>query len=101
MNKLLLVVIAMALVTYLPRLIPLLLLGNQKLPRFLSTFLQFVPYAVLAALIFPGVLSSTGDISSSAAGALASFVLSWLRFNIMLVVLGGIGVALLASWLIY
>ncbi len=100
MNKLLLVVAAMALVTYLPRLIPLLLLGEQKLPPFISTFLQFVPYAVLAALIFPGVLSSTGDTASSVAGALASFILAWMRFNIMLVVLGGIGVALLASYLI-
>ena len=32
MNKLMLVVGAMALVTYLPRLIPLLLLGNQNCP---------------------------------------------------------------------
>lgn len=100
MNKLMLVVGAMALVTYLPRLIPLLLLGNQKLPGFLNTFLQFVPYAVLAALIFPGILTSTGDMSSSSAGALASIILSWLRFNIMLVALGGIGVAFLASWLL-
>ncbi|NLO21908.1 MAG: AzlD domain-containing protein [Syntrophomonadaceae bacterium] len=100
MNKLILVVVAMALVTYIPRLIPLLLLGEHKLPPFLSTFLEFVPYAVLAALIFPGVLSSTGDMPSSAAGALACFILSWLRFNIMAVVLGGIGVALLASLLI-
>lgn len=93
MNELLLIVIGMALATYLPRLIPLLILGDKKLPRFLGTFLQFVPYAVLGALVFPGILYSTGQISSAVAGAIAAFLLAWMRFNIMLVVLGGIGAA--------
>jgi len=83
----------MALVTYIPRMIPFVLLGNIKLPRVLHAFLQFVPFAVLGALIFPGILSSTGDIGSSIAGAAASVLLSLLRLNIMLVVLGGIGAA--------
>ncbi len=93
MNELLLIVVGMALATYIPRLIPLLMLGDKKMPRFAGTFLQFVPYAVLGALIFPGILSSTGEISSSAAGAIAAVLLAWMRLNIMLVVLGGIGAA--------
>ncbi len=90
MNELLLIVVGMALVTYIPRLVPLLMLGNKQMPQFLSTFLQFIPYAVLGALIFPGVLSSTGDTSSAIAGAAAAAVLALIRLNIMLVVLGGI-----------
>jgi len=90
MTKLLLIVVLMALVTYLPRMLPMVLLGDVKMPLFLNTFLQFVPYAVLGALIFPAVLSSTGDTASSTAGALAAVLLSLLRLNIMLVVLGGI-----------
>ncbi len=93
MNELLLIVIGMALVTYIPRLIPLLILGDKNMPRFLGTFLQFVPFAVLGALIFPGILSSTGEISSAVAGAMAAVLLAWMRLNIMLVVLGGIGAA--------
>ncbi len=93
MNELLFIVTGMALVTYIPRLIPLLILGDKKMPRFLGAFLQFVPYAVLGALIFPGILSSTGEISSSMAGAATAVLLAWKRLNIILVVLGGIGAA--------
>ncbi len=90
MHKLLLIVVGMALVTYIPRLIPLLMLGDKKMPWFLSNFLQFVPYAVLGALIFPGVLSSTGDAASAMTGATVAALLALVRLNIMLVVLGGI-----------
>jgi len=99
MNELLMVVVGMAIVTYLPRLTPLVILRGKKLPPFLGTFLQFVPYAVLAALIFPGILSSTGETSTAAAGALAAFFLAWMRLNIMLVVMGGIAGAYLGTLL--
>ncbi|HJV46477.1 MAG TPA: AzlD domain-containing protein [Bacillota bacterium] len=87
-----LLILGMGLVTYLPRLLPMVLLQNIKLNPFLNRFLGFIPFAALGALIFPGVLDSTGDSSSSSAiaGALVSVVLSIFRINIMFVVMGGI-----------
>lgn len=52
----LLLVLGMAVVTYLPRLLPMLLLSTDKLPSFLKRFFDFVPYAVLTTLIFPEIL---------------------------------------------
>ena len=49
----LLLVLGMAAVTYLPRLLPMLLLSTDKLPPVLKRFFDFVPYAVLTTLIFP------------------------------------------------
>ena len=49
-------VLAMGLVTYLPRMLPATLMAKRKIPNFFVKFLSFVPTAVLAALLFPGVL---------------------------------------------
>ncbi len=95
MNNLIWVVAGMALVTYLPRMLPLVLLRDIKLPKFMNTFLQFVPYAILGALTFPGILSSTGEFASSAAGTIAALIFAVLRLNIVLVVLASIFAAFL------
>ncbi|MHB1167605.1 MAG: AzlD domain-containing protein [Carboxydocellales bacterium] len=83
-------VLAMGLVTFLPRLIPMLLLNNLNLPPFWQSFFQFIPFAALGSLIFPGMLSSTGSLGSAVIGGLVSILLAALRLNIILVVLGGI-----------
>ena len=85
-------IVAMALVTYIPRMLPLILLQNVQLPAYIRRFMGFIPYAALGALIFPGVITSagTGGIESAIAGALLALVLAWFEFNLILVVLGGI-----------
>lgn len=87
---LLLVVIGMGLVTYIPRMLPMVLLQDITLPPFLNRFLKFIPYAAIGALIFPGILSSTGSTASAVAGGLVSAALAYFRLNLVLVVLGGI-----------
>jgi branched-subunit amino acid transport protein len=47
----------MALVTYVPRVIPLILGRDLVLPRWIRRWLSFFPYAALGSLIFPGILS--------------------------------------------
>jgi branched-subunit amino acid transport protein len=91
LKSLLFVVILMALVTYIPRMIPLVFLTGKKLPPYAKRFFQFMPYATLGALIVPGVLSSTGRTLSAAFGAFISTVLAYLKLNVLFVVLGGIG----------
>jgi len=87
---LLLVVAGMALVTYIPRMLPMVLLQDIKLSPFLNRFLKFIPYAAIGALVFPGLLYSTGSTASALAGGLVSAILAFFRLNLMLVVLGGI-----------
>ncbi len=90
MNSLALLVVAMGLVTYLPRMLPLTFLNDMRLPRFVNSFLRFVPFAALGALIFPGILSSTGNVNSAVIGGVAAVLLALGRVNITLVVFGGI-----------
>lgn len=100
MVKLVIIVALMALVTYIPRLIPMLFLNSIKLPERLEGFLKYIPYAALGALIFPGILDSTGDRLSAVVGGLVSIVLAYYRLNVIFVVFGGIGGVLLSSWLL-
>ena len=95
----LLLVLGMAVVTYLPRLLPMLLLSTDKLPSFLKRFFDFVPYAVLTTLIFPRFFS-TAQPASAIAGGLIAFGLAYCGQNLFVVV-GGLaggfplGIALL------
>ena len=90
MNNLFILVILMAIVTYIPRLLPMVFLKDMKLPPYLKVFLQFIPYATLGALIFPGIVISTGDIYSALVGGGFAVILSLYKANVMLVVTGGI-----------
>nr|WP_280922219.1 AzlD domain-containing protein [Ammoniphilus resinae] len=83
-------VLGMGAVTFLPRLLPMILLQNVSLSPFLNRFLQFIPFAALGALIFPGILESTGNPYSAVAGTVVSVILALFRVNIMFVVVGGI-----------
>jgi branched-subunit amino acid transport protein len=85
-----LLVILMAAVTFIPRVLPMVSLQHVKLPRFLKRQFEFVPYAALSALIFPGILTSTGRWDSAVAGALAAIALTLGRLNLFFVVIGSI-----------
>ena len=51
-------IFTMALTTYLIRVIPLTLFRKPIRSRFLKSFLHYVPYACLTAMIFPAILTS-------------------------------------------
>ena len=100
--ELLYVVVGMALVTYIPRMLPLVLLQKIALPAFVRRFMRFIPYAALGALIFPGALFSTGEGNALAAsvGCLTAMVLAWRAVNLVFVVLGGVAGAFLVNTLL-
>lgn len=83
----------MALVTYIPRMIPLTLLEGKELPPIVSGVLRNIPYAVLGALIFPAVLFvQEGNILFGIVGAAIAFLIAAIGGGLMSVVLGTIGV---------
>jgi len=85
MSSLWWLVLGMMVVTYVPRLMPIAFLRQMNLPPRLKSFLEYIPYAALGALIFPGVISSTGDSGSAIGGALAAIIAAWLKLNLLLV----------------
>ena len=57
-----LTICGMGAVTYLPRLLPMLLLSDRKLSPWIARWLSFVPATVLAALLAPGLLCRDGTL---------------------------------------
>jgi len=62
-NWLFITFIGMGIVTYFPRLLPTLLLSNKELPESSTTWLSYVPAAVLSALLVPGLLLKDGQLA--------------------------------------
>ena len=60
---LLLCILGMALVTLIPRVMPVTLLAGRELPPLLTRWLSFVPVSVLAALVAPDLLLADGKLN--------------------------------------
>ena len=60
-------ILVMAGVTYLIRMLPLVLAKREIKDPFIKSFLFYVPYACLAAMTFPAILSATASIISAVA----------------------------------
>jgi branched-subunit amino acid transport protein len=89
--KIWLVIVGMLLVTYLPRLIPLITIADRSLPPFFRRFLQFIPYTALGALIIPGVMSATpGNPIAALAGIGTAVLCAWFKGGVVLSVLTSI-----------
>ena len=92
-------VAVMALTTYLIRVLPLVLFRKKITNRFLTRFLYFIPYAVLAAMTIPAIFSSTGSLISAAGGLAAALVVSYLGKSLMPVALYACGAVFLIELL--
>lgn len=67
----------MALVTYLPRMLPLVIFRKKINNRYVRSFLNYVPYAVLAAMTFPAIFSATSSPLSALAGLIVALALAY------------------------
>ena len=63
MPEIALLIFFMAVVTYLPRLLPILLLSRRTLPGAIQRWLSYVTVAVLAALLAPALFAPAGDLN--------------------------------------
>lgn len=78
---------AMALTTYLVRMLPLTVFRKPIKSRFVRSFLHYVPYACLTAMTFPAILGDTASLASGAAALAVAVVLSYLDQSLMIVAL--------------
>ncbi len=85
------IIIGMAVVTYIPRMLPFVMFRGRELPPFIQGVLQNVPFATLGALIFPAVLLiNEGNLLYGVVGAAAAFIIAFLGANVIIVVIGAI-----------
>lgn len=61
-------ILVMAGVTYLIRMLPLVLSKKEITSPFVKSFLYYVPYACLAAMTFPAILTATASVVSAVVG---------------------------------
>lgn len=96
-TKAIIAVLVMALVTYIPRALPLTLYRKKIKSPWLKSFLYYVPYAVLGAMIFPSILYSTQSMRASLAGLIVAVILAILDKGLLIVATGGIITVYIAS----
>ena len=90
------VIAGMTAVTYIPRALPLLALRTDRLPSRLVRMLRNVPFAVLGALIFPGILDVGSHIMYGIIGGLVAAALALLDIHLVLAVAGAIAAVTLS-----
>lgn len=89
--------VVMALTTYLIRVTPMVLFRKKITNRFVRSFLYYVPYAVLAAMTFPAIFSSTGSQLSAIVGCIAAVALAWFNRGLLTVAVGAVAAVYLAQ----
>lgn len=88
LGYILICVFIMALVTYLPRMLPLTIFRKKIKNQFVKSFLAYVPYAVLAAMTLPEILYSTESLVSAIVGMAVALILAMFKRGLLTVALG-------------
>jgi len=88
-------VLACALVTALPRVLPLVVLSRFQLPAWLLDWLRFVPIAILGALLalevlFPGGVRNFSPANPALPAVAAALAVAALTRSILGTVLAGV-----------
>lgn len=98
MNKIIILILGMALVTYIPRAIPAVLVDKMHFGAKMEKFLKLIPYTAMAALIFPGVfIVNDSNPVIGIVGGVTAGVLAWRKCPVMVCVLAAIA----ADFLLY
>ena len=70
-------ILAMAVTTYLIRMLPLTVFRKPIKSRFVRSFLHYVPYSCLTAMTFPAILYDTTYMLSGIAALLIAILLAF------------------------
>lgn len=96
-------IIGMAIVTYLPRLLPTLFLSGKTLRPVFASWLRLIPPAVLAAMLVPSLLVPEKSINLGFDNlffwaALIAFPVAWKWNSLFATVIVGMGLVALGRY---
>ncbi len=80
-------IFTMAGVTYLIRMLPLVLAKKEITNTYIKSFLYYVPYACLAAMTFPAILHATDSIYSALCGFAVAIIAAYKEKSLLTVAL--------------
>ena len=92
------IIAGMGVVTYIPRVLPLVILQTENWPAWSKRMLSRVPYAVLGALIFPGILTVHENLWFGLVGGLIAIALAYKGVPLIGVVGGAIAGLAVATY---
>lgn len=93
-------VLTMAVVTYLIRLIPFILFKRKIKSRFIKSLLYYIPYAVLTAMTFPSIFFVTGNVFTALCGTVVAIVASISKRSLVTVAILAVIAVLLSNFII-
>lgn len=83
MDRIVICILIMALVSYLPRVVPILIMKKDIESRFIQSFLFYMPYGVLGAMTFPFIIYSTGNAIIGLIGTITALILAFLNLGLL------------------
>lgn len=90
----------MAGITYLIRMIPLVLIKKKIKNKFILSFLYYIPYTVLSVMTIPAIFYSTGSVVSAVFGFLAASILAYFEKSLLTVAATSCVVVFLVEWIL-
>lgn len=91
-------ILVSALVSYLIRSMPLVLIRRDIKNTTLRSFLHYVPYVTLSVMTFPAIVETTESPAAGALALAAGMVLAWRGKSLFLVAAACCLVALAGEW---
>ena len=89
-----------AVITYLIRMLPLVLMKKKITNRFLLSFLRYLPYAVLTVMTIPAVFYATGTLLPAAIGFATALLFAWFNKSLPVVAAAACASTLLVDTLL-
>ena len=83
-------ILIMAVVTYLCRVLSMVIFTKKFKNRFITSFLHYVPYGVLAALVIPAIFTSVDSLIAATIGFIVALGLSLIGQKLLVVSAGAV-----------
>lgn len=75
----------MAGITYLIRMVPLVLVKKKIKNKYILSFLYYIPYAVLSVMTFPAIFYSTASVISAVVGTVIALIVAFMNKSMVIV----------------
>ncbi len=83
--QMILMVFAMAAVTYVIRMIPMVFFRKKIKSKYLYSLFYYIPYAVLSAMTFPFVFFATESVIAAVVGTIVALVAAFSKRSLIVV----------------
>lgn len=93
-------VLLMAGVTYLIRMLPLVIIKRKIQNRTVKSFLFYMPYAVLTAMTIPAIFTATASVWSAAAGLITAVILALREKSLLTVAVLACTAVFVVEWIL-